>query len=122
MWASSARRRPSLPRPQANFVYIGYDPVAPEAEAIVVPKDSPISRFAELRGKKVALNRAAMCTSCSSRHLKRPAGTPTSSPFLPPADARAGVRRAVDAWVTGTFLAAVEKQTGARIRPMAEAR
>ena len=43
----------------ARFVYIGNDPAAPEAEAIVVAKDSPIKSVAELKGKKLALNKGS---------------------------------------------------------------
>jgi sulfonate transport system substrate-binding protein len=43
----------------ARFVYIGHDPAAPEAEAIVVPKDSAIRSVAELKGRKVALNKGS---------------------------------------------------------------
>ncbi|MFX7887214.1 ABC transporter substrate-binding protein, partial [Acinetobacter baumannii] len=43
----------------AKFVYIGFDPAAPEAEAIVVPKDSTIKTAADLKGKKVALNKGS---------------------------------------------------------------
>jgi len=34
----------------ANFVYIGNDPAAPEAEAVVVAKDSPLKSVADLKG------------------------------------------------------------------------
>ncbi|MES1264351.1 MAG: sulfonate ABC transporter substrate-binding protein, partial [Variovorax sp.] len=37
----------------ARFVYFGYDPAAPRAEAILVTKDSPIRSVADLKGKKV---------------------------------------------------------------------
>lgn len=43
----------------AKFAYIGYDPAAPEAEAILVPKDSSIRSVAELKGKKVVLNKGS---------------------------------------------------------------
>lgn len=43
----------------AQFVYIGYDPAAPHAEAILVPKDSPIRSVADLKDKKVALNKGS---------------------------------------------------------------
>jgi len=36
----------------ANFVYAGYEAPSPRAEAILVPKDSPIKSIADLRGKK----------------------------------------------------------------------
>jgi len=103
----------------ANFVYIGNDPAAPEAEAIVVPKDSPLKSVADLKGRKVALNKGSNVHYLLVRALEK-AGVKYSEiqpVFLPPADARAAFERgAVDAWVIwDPFLAAVEKQTGARI-------
>ena len=65
----------------AKFAYIGYDPAAPEAEAIVVPKDSPIKSVAELKGKRSPSTRAAMCTTCWSSCLRKTSsGRATSSP------------------------------------------
>src|SRR5688500_5227821 len=43
----------------AKFYYIGHDPAAPQAEAIVVAKDSPIRSVAQLKGKKVAFNKGS---------------------------------------------------------------
>lgn len=103
----------------AKFVYIGFDPAAPEAEAIVVPKDSPIKTVAELKGKKVALNKGSnvhylIVKALEKQGLKLSDIQPV---YLPPADARAAFERgAVDAWVIwDPFLAAVEKQSGARL-------
>ncbi|MEO3693665.1 sulfonate ABC transporter substrate-binding protein [Roseateles paludis] len=103
----------------ANFVYIGYDPAAPEAEAIVVPKDSPIKSVAELRGKKVAFNKGSNVHFLLVKLLEK-AGLKYADiqpVFLPPADARAAFEKgAVDAWVIwDPFLSAAEKQTGARV-------
>jgi len=103
----------------AQFLYIGHDPAAPQAEAIVVPKDSPIKNVAELKGKKVALNKGSNVHYLLVRALEK-AGlkyTDIQPIFLPPADARAAFEKgAVDAWaIWDPFLAAVEKQTGARI-------
>jgi sulfonate transport system substrate-binding protein len=102
----------------ARFVYIGHDPAAPEAEAIVVPKDSAIQSVAELKGRKVALNKGSnvhyLLVKALEKHgLKLADIQPV---YLPPADARAAFERgAVDAWVIwDPFLAAVEKQSGAR--------
>ena len=39
----------------ADLVYVGNEPPAPAAEAIIVPKDSPIKAVAELKGKRVAV-------------------------------------------------------------------
>ena len=103
----------------ANFVYIGHDPAAPEAEAIVVPKDSPIKTAADLKGKKIALNKGSNVHYLLVRALEK-AGLKYSDVqpvFLPPADARAAFEKgSVDAWsIWDPFLAAVEKQGGARI-------
>jgi sulfonate transport system substrate-binding protein len=103
----------------ARFVYIGNDPAAPEAEAVVVPKGSPIKSVAELKGKKIALNKGSnvhylLVKLREKNGLKYSDVQPV---FLPPADARAAFERgAVDAWVIwDPFLAAAEKQIGARI-------
>ena len=103
----------------ANFIYIGNDPAAPEAEAIVVPKDSAIRTLADLKGRRIALNKGSNVHYLLVRALEK-AGLKYSDiqpVFLPPADARAAFEKgAVDAWVIWEpFLAAVEKQTGARI-------
>lgn len=103
----------------ARFVYIGFDPAAPEAEAIVVPKDSTIKSLADLKGKKIALNKGSnvhylLVKALEKQGLKYSDVQPV---YLPPADARAAFERgAVDAWVIwDPFLAAVEKQSGARL-------
>ncbi len=103
----------------AKFVYVGYDPAAPQAEAIVVPKDSAIRSVADLKGKKVALNKGSnvhfLLVKALEKHgLKY---TDIQPIFLPPADARAAFERgSVDAWaIWDPFLAAVEKQSGARV-------
>jgi sulfonate transport system substrate-binding protein len=102
----------------ARFVYIGFDPAAPEAEAIVVPKGSAITSVAQLKGRKVALNKGSnvhyLLVKALEKHgLKFGDIQPV---YLPPADARAAFERgAVDAWVIwDPFLAAVEQQSGAR--------
>ena len=103
----------------ARFVYVGNDPAAPEAEAIVVAKDSPIKSVADLKGRKVALNKGSnvhylLVRALDKHGLKYADIQPV---FLPPADARAAFERgAVDAWaIWDPFLAAVERQSGARV-------
>ncbi|MEO5685774.1 MAG: sulfonate ABC transporter substrate-binding protein [Burkholderiaceae bacterium] len=102
----------------ARFVYVGNDPAAPLAEALVVPKDSPLKSVAELKGKRIALNKGSnvhylLVKLLEKNHLKYSDITPV---FLPPADARAAFEKgAVDAWVIwDPFLAAAEAQIGAR--------
>ncbi len=103
----------------AKFVYVGNDPAAPQAEAVVVPKDSAIRTVADLKGKKVALNKGSnvhylLVKALEKNGLKYSDVQPV---FLAPADARAAFERgAVDAWVIwDPFLAAAEKQIGARL-------
>lgn len=103
----------------AQFVYIGYELAAPEAEGLVVPKASPLKTVADLKGRKVALNRGSNVHYLLLKLLEK-AGLAYSDiqpVFLPPADARAAFERgAVDAWlVWDPFLAAAEQQIGARI-------
>lgn len=103
----------------AQFVYIGNDPASPQAEAIVVRKDSPLQSVAELKGKKVALNKGSNVHYLLAKLVEK-AGlklTDLQVVYLPPADARAAFEsKNVDAWVIwDPFLAAAEKQIGARV-------
>jgi hypothetical protein len=43
----------------ANFVYIAYELPTPGAEGILVNKDSPIQKIADLKGKRVAFNKGS---------------------------------------------------------------
>ena len=103
----------------ARFVYIGNDPAAPEAEALVVPKDSSIRSVADLKGRKVALNKGSNVHYLLVRLLEKHGlkYADVQPVVLPPADARAAFEKgSVDAWaIWDPFLAAVEKQTGARV-------
>jgi sulfonate transport system substrate-binding protein len=103
----------------ADLVYVGNEPAASAAEAIVVPKDSPIKSVAELKGKKVALNKGSNVHFLLVKLLEK-AGVnynDIDTVFLTPADARAAFERgSVDAWaIWEPFLAAAQRQTGARI-------
>jgi sulfonate transport system substrate-binding protein len=103
----------------ANLVYVGHEPPSPASEAIVVPKGSPLRTLADLRGKKIALNKGSNVHYLLVKALEK-AGIPykdVQTVFLPPADARAAFERgAVDAWaIWDPFLAAAEKQLGARV-------
>ncbi|WP_316197687.1 sulfonate ABC transporter substrate-binding protein [Bradyrhizobium sp. SZCCHNS2002] len=102
----------------APFVYVAHEPPAPEGEAILLPKDSPIKTVAELKGKKVALNKGSNVHYLLVRALEK-AGlkyTDIETVFLAPADARAAFERgSVDAWVIwDPFQAAAEVATNAR--------
>lgn len=103
----------------ADLIYVGNEPAASAAEAIVVPKNSPIKTVTELRGKKVALNKGSNVHYLLVKLLEK-AGVKYSEIepiYLTPADARAAFERgSVDAWVIWEpFLAAAERQVEARI-------
>ena len=102
----------------ADLLYVAHEPPAPTGEAILVPKDSPINSVAELKGKKVALNKGSnvhylLVRALEDAGLKYGDITPV---YLPPADARAAFERgSVDAWVIwDPFQSAAEKQLQAR--------
>jgi sulfonate transport system substrate-binding protein len=100
------------------FIYVAHEPPAPKGEAILVPKDSPIKTLADLKGKKVALNKGSnvhylLVKALEQADVKYSEIEPA---FLAPADARAAFEHgAVDAWVIwDPFQAAAEIATGAR--------
>jgi sulfonate transport system substrate-binding protein len=103
----------------ADLVYVGNEPPASAAEAILVPRASPIKTVAELKGKKIALNKGSNVHFLLVKLLEK-AGVQykdIDAVFLTPADARAAFERgSVDAWaIWEPFLAAAQRQTGARI-------
>jgi sulfonate transport system substrate-binding protein len=103
----------------APILYVAHEPPAPKGEAILVPKDSPIKSVADLKGKKVALNKGSNVHYLLVKALEK-AGLQYSDiepVFLAPADARAAFERgAVQAWVIwDPFQAAAEAATAARV-------
>ncbi|TFW31286.1 sulfonate ABC transporter substrate-binding protein [Duganella callida] len=103
----------------ANLVYVGNEPPSPASEAIVVPRDSKLRSLADLRGKKVVLNKGSNVHYLLVKALEK-AGLGYKDidvVYLPPADARAAFERgSVDAWaIWDPFLAAAEKQLHARV-------
>lgn len=103
----------------APLVYVGYEPPTPVGEAILIPKDSPIQSIADLKGKKVALNKGSnvhylLVKALESKGLSI---KDVQSVYLPPADARAAFERgSVDAWVIwDPFLIAAQRATQARV-------
>ncbi|MEP0949855.1 MULTISPECIES: sulfonate ABC transporter substrate-binding protein [Cyanophyceae] len=102
----------------APLVYVAWEDVGSLAEAILVQKDSPIKSVAELKGKKVALNKGSNVHYLLVKALEE-AGLQYSdveTAYLPPGDARSAFEQnSVDAWVIwDPFQGAAEKQLGAR--------
>lgn len=84
-----------------------------------MPKDSTIKTVAELKGKRVALNKGSnvhylLLKALEKNGLKLSDIQPI---YLPPADARAAFEKgSVDAWVIwDPFFAAAEQQIGAKV-------
>jgi sulfonate transport system substrate-binding protein len=103
----------------ADLVYVGNEPPSPISEAILVPHNSPLKTVADLKGKKVALNRGSNVHYLLVRALEKAglAYTDIQTVFLAPADARAAFERgSLDAWVIwDPFQAAAEVQLKARV-------
>ena len=102
----------------ANLRYVAFEPPAPLGEAILVPRDSPIRSVAELKGRKVAMNKGSNVHYLLVRALEEAGlGIRDITPvYLPPADGRAAFESGrVDAWVIwDPFQSAAEKQLAAR--------
>ena len=95
-----------------DLVYVGAEPPKPDSSAILVLKDSPLRSVAELKGKRVALQKGSSAHYLLVRAIEK-AGLQWSdiSPvYLIPADARAAFeRKSVDAWaIWDPFYAATE--------------
>ncbi|SDX53001.1 sulfonate transport system substrate-binding protein [Variovorax sp. YR634] len=103
----------------APLAYVAATVPRPRAEAVIVPKGSAIKTVADLKGKKIALNKGSnvhyLIVKLAEKH-----GLPYTDlnlVYLPPADARAAFEKgSVDAWVIwDPFLAAAEKSLEARV-------
>jgi sulfonate transport system substrate-binding protein len=102
----------------APLVYVGNEPSSPTSEAILVPVNSAIKSVADLKGKRVALNKGSNVHYLLVRALEQ-AGLQYSEitpVFLTPADARAAFAAgSIDAWVIwDPFRAAAEATANAR--------
>ncbi len=94
------------------LVYVAVEPPSPHGEALIVPADSPIHSVADLRGKRIALNKGSNVHNLLVRVLQSGGLTPADidSVFLKPSDARPAFENgSVDAWVIwDPYLAAAE--------------
>ncbi|KAA0981782.1 aliphatic sulfonate ABC transporter substrate-binding protein [Pseudomonas sp. ANT_J12] len=103
---------------QAKLTYFAEEAPSPSAQAIVVRKDSPLQQLADLKGKKVAVTKAAgshylLIAALNKAGLKFSDIEPA---YLSPADGRAAFENnKVDAWVTWEpFLSGVQRQLPTR--------
>jgi sulfonate transport system substrate-binding protein len=103
----------------AQLTYFAQEAPSPSAQAIVVRSDAPIASVADLKGRKVALTKAAGSHYLLIAALEK-AGLrfrDIEPAYLTPADGRAAFERgSVAAWVTwDPYLAGVQSQSQVRI-------
>jgi sulfonate transport system substrate-binding protein len=103
----------------AKITYYAQEAPSPSAQAIVVKADSPIRSIAALKGKKIAVTKAAgvhylLIALLEKNGLKF---SDIDVAYLQPADGRAAFERgSVDAWVTyDPFLAGAQRQSQVRV-------
>ncbi len=102
----------------AQLTYFAQEAPSPSAQAIIVRDDSPLHSVAELKGKKVAVTKAAgshylLLVALAKAGLKF---SDIEAAYLTPADGRAAFEnRKVDAWVTWEpFLSGAQQQLPTR--------
>ena len=103
----------------APLAYVAATVPRPAVEAVIVPKGSAIRTVADLKGKKIALNKGSnvhyFIVKLAEKHGL--AYSDLNLVYLPPADARAAFEKgSVDAWVIwDPFLAAAQTTLEARL-------
>lgn len=95
-----------------ELLYVGAEPPKPDSSGILVLNDSPIRTLADLKGRKIALQKGSSAHYLLVRAVEK-AGlqwTDIQPVYLAPADARAAFeRKSVDAWaIWDPFYAAAE--------------
>jgi sulfonate transport system substrate-binding protein len=95
-----------------DLLYVAAEPPKPDSSAVLVLGDSPVRTLAELKGKKIALQKGSSAHYLLVRAVEK-AGLKWEDIqpiYLAPADARAAFeRKSVDAWaIWDPFYAAVE--------------
>ncbi|WNW10344.1 aliphatic sulfonate ABC transporter substrate-binding protein [Pseudomonas sp. DTU_2021_1001937_2_SI_NGA_ILE_001] len=103
----------------AKLTYFARETASPRAQAILLPADSSVRSLADLKGKRVAVTKAAGSHYLLIEALAK-AGLSfkdISPAYLIPADGRAAFENGkVDAWVTwDPYVASAQRQQQARI-------
>lgn len=103
----------------APLAYVAATPPRPRTEAVLVPAQSSIRSVADLKGKRVALNKGSNVHYFLVKLLRHHGLQygDVELAFLAPADARAAFERgSIDAWVIwDPFFAAAQKSLNARV-------
>lgn len=102
-----------------DLVYVGAEPGSVAVESIVVKPGSPIRQVADLKGRRVAVQKGSSANFLLVAALENAgiAYGDIEPIYLPPADARAAFESdRVDAWsIWDPYLAAVQSALGARV-------
>lgn len=95
-----------------DLLYVGAEPPKPDSSALLVPKNSPLRRLEDLRGRKIAVQKGSSAHYLLVRAADQAklAWSDIQPIYLAPAEARAAFERgAVDAWaIWDPFYAATE--------------
>ena len=95
-----------------DLLYVGAEPPKPDSSAILVLADSPLRGLADLKGRRIALQKGSSAHYLLVRAVDKAglAWADIQPVYLAPADARAAFeRRSVDAWaIWDPFYAATE--------------
>ena len=99
--------------------YVGAEPSKPDSSAILVKPDSPLRTLADLKGRRIALQKGSSAHFLVLQAVTRAglAWKDIEPVYLPPSDARAAFERgAVDAWaIWDPYYAAVEASSTVRV-------
>ena len=102
-----------------DLYYVGAEPAKPDSSAILVKPDAPLKSLADLKGRRVALQKGSSSHFLTVQALKKGglSWSDVQAVYLPPADARAAFERgAVDAWaIWDPYYAAAEVASGVRV-------
>ena len=95
-----------------ELLYVGAEPPKPDSSAILVLEDAPLRSLADLKGRRVALQKGSSAHYLLVRALDKAqlAWADIQPVYLAPADARAAFeRKSVDAWaIWDPYYAATE--------------
>jgi len=103
----------------ADLTYFAREEPSPDAQAILVPQNSPLKTLSDLKGKRIAVTKAAgshylLIVALAKAHLTFHDINPA---YLTPADGLAAFETGkVDAWVTWEpFVASAQRRQNARV-------
>jgi len=102
-----------------DLFYVGAEPPKPDASAVLVRPDAPIRSLADLKGKRVALQKGSSAHYLTLQAVRKGGlqWADIQPVYLPPADARAAFEKgAVDAWsIWDPYYAAAEIAGNVRV-------